>query len=168
MDNESGFNSQIHNSQIVHLNFPRSLTKDLVIYIHTIFLPWKIRQQMRKSRTAGKLTCITFLPFVTMHSIDVFLSAKYVPGSVLGSWGTSRSRRDKNPCPWGADLMFLLFPKGLQFYRCFSMTKICCLCNRGKSLLLEIVRCVAALKGAGNQDLFSYEGHFIKPASPKN
>lgn len=64
--------------------------------------------------------------------------------------------------------MFPLFSKGLQISRCLSMTRICCLRNRGQSLLLELVRSGETWKGAENQGLFSSEGHFIKPATPRN
>lgn len=168
MDNESGFNSQIRNGQMVHLKSIRHLTKALVIYIHTMFLPWRIRQQNEKEPGSGVTHFYYFSPlYYYACNKYMFISAKYMPGTVLGSWGTSRNRRDKNFCPRGADLMFPLFSKGLQFYRCLSMTRICCLSNRGWSLLLGIVRSVVSWKGAENQGLFSNEGHFSKPATPK-
>lgn len=88
---------------------------------------------MRKNQAAGKTHFYYLSPFYYCIQ-QIHLSAKYVPRAILGSYNTSRNERGNTPCPRGADLSFLLSSKGLQLYRCLSMTRKC-LCNGMKPAL---------------------------------
>lgn len=126
MDNESGFNSQIHNGQIMPLNSTRGLTKGMVIYIHTMFPPWKSERKMRKSRVAGKLPFITFsLLLLCIQKMDVFKCQIYVRhcSRLLGH---IKGQKKQKSLPSGSWPHVPLFSKGLQFYRSLNMARICC------------------------------------------
>ena len=121
--------------------------------------------EMRRERAARRLILIVFLPSVTAFNKYMSVAptcSRHGPHS----WDTSGNRRD-NYCPWWVKCPSHP-PKGLQFSRCFNLTRVCCSENRGQSLLLTMVRSAVAWKGAGNWGLFSSNGCFTKQATPQN